>query len=195
MRSRFQLGAVLIGAALFASAQARPEKVFLLQDADKKEWCAYTDQKRWESERDARNWVTVGAVDFDKGKVIRVFLTVPSERGDWVVSDEYLVNETGAMETVTRFTDDTKGGFYEKSVYFIEDTQAVLMSRDYKTNQDEALPKDPDATQGETSHTYRGHVLPDLRVWLHLADFPFGHFLEKDHTELWASGRTCASEP
>ena len=85
----------------------------------------------------------------------------------------------------------SRGGFYEKSVYFIEDTQAVLVSRGYKTPDEADLPADPEAKQNETSHTYRGHVLPDLKVWLHLVDFPFSAMLQKDHTEVWRTGRTC----
>ncbi|MFM2125684.1 MAG: hypothetical protein RL328_2135 [Acidobacteriota bacterium] len=193
MRSSLQLGAALLWAALGVYAQDRPDKVFLLEDADKHEWCAYTDHQRWETEREARNWVSVGAVDFDKGNVIRVFLTVPADSGEWVVSDEYAVNDSSVIETVTRYVDHTKGGFFEKSVYFVEETQAVLISRDYKTPDETDLPKDPDAKQSETSHTYRGHVLPDLKVWLHLMDFPFSEFLQKDHTEVWRTGRTCSA--
>jgi hypothetical protein len=193
MRSSITLGAVLLGTALLASAQSRPQKLWLLEDTAKKQWCAYTDQKRWESERDATDWITAGTVDFTDGKVTRVFLTVPSDSGDWVVSDQYAINDTGLMETLTRYTDQFKGGFFERSIYFLEDKQAVLVSREFLTPDDVVLPADPDSKQTETGHSFRGHLLPDLKVWLHLIDFPFSAFLEKDHKEVWETGRTCTA--
>lgn len=196
MRFSFKLGAVLLGTALLASAQSRPPKLWLLEDTAKKQWCAYTDQKRWESERDSLEWATVGAVDFSDGNVIRVFITTPAESGDWVVADSYLVNDTGRLETLTRYTDQFSGGFFEKSVYFLEDTQAVLVSREFRTPEDEQLPSDPEDRKSTEGHYWHGHYLPDLKVWLHLIDFPFSAFLEKDHKEVWETERTCtASEP
>jgi hypothetical protein len=191
MRSSIRLGAVLLGTALLAFAQSRPSKLWLLEDTAKKQWCAYTDQTRWESERDATDWNTAGAVDFADGKITRVFLTVPSEAGDWVVSDQYAINESGLMETLTRYTDQFKGGFFEKSVYFLEDTQAVLVSREFLTADNVVLAPDPASRQSETGHSYHGLILPDLKVWLHLIDFPFSDFLDKDHKEVWQTGRAC----
>ena len=79
MRSSFKVGAALV-AALFSAtawAQARPEKLWLLEDTKKQQWCAYTDQQRWEAEREATDWRTAGTIDFTDGKVSRIFLTVP----------------------------------------------------------------------------------------------------------------------
>lgn len=195
MRSSFKLGAALV-AALFSAtawAQARPEKLWLLEDTKKQQWCAYTDQQRWEAEREATDWRTAGTIDFTDGKVSRIFLTVPEDKGEWVVSDTYAVNPMGVIESLVRYTDQFKGGFFEKSAYWIEDTQAVLLSREFLTPDDTVLPADPAAKQDEASHTYHGHLLPDLKVWLHLVDFPFSAFLEKTHTEVWTTGRTCTA--
>jgi hypothetical protein len=181
-------------AALFTAngwAQARPEKLWLLEDTKKQQWCAYTDPARFESEREATEWRTAGTVDYTDGKVSRVFLTVPEDKGEWVVSDTYAVNPTGVIESLVRYTDQFKGGFFEKSAYWIEDTQAVLLSREFMTPDDTVLPVDPAATQNEAGHTFHGHLLPDLKVWLHLIDFPFSAFLDKGHTEVWETGRSC----
>jgi len=74
-----------------ALSQITTQKLFLLEDPEHHQWCAYGNEPAWASEVKSLAAEVVGTVEFSKGKISRINVTEEDETGDWIAYDPYTI--------------------------------------------------------------------------------------------------------
>jgi hypothetical protein len=172
------LGPVSTNCAL---AQIVPKRLFLLQDSEHQQWCAYKAESDWSSEVKSLNSPVVATLELADGRVSKVFLTEEDETGDWIVYDTYTLNENGAIEALKRTSNILSDDRKVQVTYAIKNGRAqeeAKTSRRLSTK--EILPSQKD-------------WLPDVPVVTRAQDLPFFPILEDMHPEVWPKGRKCSA--
>jgi hypothetical protein len=85
-----------------ASAQAKTTRVFFLENARKKQWCAFSDQQAWKAEAQDAWSNRTGAITYSSGQLSRIELTEVDESGDWAVNDSYYFDARRQIARLSR---------------------------------------------------------------------------------------------
>jgi hypothetical protein len=85
-----------------ASGRARTAKVFLLDDAANKRWCAYSKEATWNGAVQKVGAVTVGALNYSGDHLLQIDVTETDESGDWTVYDHYVLDDRRQVIRLSR---------------------------------------------------------------------------------------------
>lgn len=179
----FFTGTILFAALLRQTAfpQTTTQKLFLLKDTSRHEWCAYGSESEWTDKVQAVNADVVGMVEFSESKISRVDVTRQDETGDWVVFDHYTVSNDGQIVKLSRTINVLPGDITVDEGYLIEGGKARKQSDTVRRlSTKEALPK------GTTLDW-----LPRVPVTVRIEAFPFASLISANHAPI-GKEKACA---
>ena len=166
-----------------AVGQDASKHVFLLQDPEQHQWCAYAQESRWTSDVQSANSLTIATVEYSGAHISKIDFTENDEAGDWVVYDHYYTNLKGELQQLKRTVNILPGDRTEEATYLIEDGKATR-----QTHQVRSL-----STKGRLAAKDREQWLPQAPIVKRLENFPFFPLLSKIST-VTASGKICLPE-
>lgn len=173
----FLLGALVVNSAL---AQSTGKRLFLLEDAEHHQWCAYGSESEWASEVKSLTARVVATLEYSGDHVSKISVTEEDEAGDWTVYDHYVIDEKGQIRELKRTINILPGDRSEDETYLVLDGKAKKQASDSRRlSTKEALPeKEKD-------------WLPNVPIVTRVRDFPFASFILEKHPELSSTGKVC----
>jgi hypothetical protein len=179
------LGVILLGCMLPASngfAQAaNGKKLYLLQDAADRQWCAFGRESAWKSEVQSRSALLVATVEYAGSRISTVSVTDEDETGDWIVYDTYSLDGGGALRTLSRTINVLPGDRSQKEVFLMRNGRA---SRQSVTSLS--------LSTGKVA-TSAVDWLPSVPVITSVQAFPFSSLIGSKRFEAWSKGSVCAA--
>ncbi len=172
------LSAITLCRLTFAAEQST--RVFILQDALNKSWCAFISESAWKAaaRRTSPDFIVVA--DKSRGELSTIYITSNSE--DARTSDEYSIGPGGSLMALKRLTDDITDRMTREQHW------AIRRGRLYKTFE----------VWRQFDTNVRVKPAPERVSWLaeypiihRLQDFPFAALLSDKHAEVWQDGRRC----
>lgn len=166
-----------------AIGQGASRKVFLLQDPQQHQWCAYTQESQWTSDVKSADSLTIATVEYSGGHISKIDLTENDEAGDWVVYDHYSTDGRGQLHQLKRTVNILPGDRTEDVTYLIQNGKARSLTHKVRS----LSTKEPLAAKN------REEWLPKVLIVKRLEDFPFFPLLSKTPT-LRPNGKVCLAE-
>jgi hypothetical protein len=174
----FLLSAVVVYGAL---AQSTGKRLFLLEDAEHHQWCAYGSESEWTTEVKSLTALVVATLEYTGDHVSKIAVTEEDEAGDWTVYDHYLIDEKGQIRELKRTINILPGDRSEDETYLVLDGKAKKQASDSRRlSTKEALP-------GQKEKVW----LPEVPIITRVQDFPFVSLILEKHPELSSSGKVC----
>jgi|SRR4051812_28044827 hypothetical protein len=157
---------VVIGVA--QSGRSAGLTVYLLEDAQAQQWCAYTDQTAWKSSVDSLQALDVATVEYRNEHSSTVNFTQEDEAGDWIVYDRYSLDQNGQPKRLHRKINILPGDLNVEQVIQIQNgtTKKVSTVR-RRLSTGKVLEKSSDVW------------LPQLPIIKNTKGFPFSSLLDK----------------
>jgi hypothetical protein len=174
----FLLGAVVVNGAL---AQGTGKPLFLLEDTEHHQWCAYGSESEWTSEVKSLTAMVVGTLEYSGDHVSKIAVTEEDEAGDWTVYDHYVIDDKGQISELKRTINILPGDRSEDETYVMLDgkpKKQVSNSRRLST-------KEP--LHGQKEKVW----LPEVPIITRVQDFPFASLILEKHPQLASSGKVC----
>jgi hypothetical protein len=165
-----------------ALAQAAGSRLFLLEDAEHHQWCAYGSESEWTSEVKSLTAMVVATLEYSGGRVAKISITEEDESGDWVIYDHYLIGDKGEIRELKRTINILPGDRSEEETYLVLNGKAKKeSSNSRKLSTKEVLP----APQEQKNW------LPNVPIITRLQDFPFTALITGKHAESASSSKVC----
>lgn len=179
--------ATLLGISLlfqpdFAPAQAKPSKVFLLEDAGNSQWCSYTTESVWKAKVEEVGAMTVGTLAYSNDHLSQIDVTETDESGDWTVYDHYFFDDHGQLVKLSRLLNVLPG---DRSV------SQTFSIRNGKATQTATSEKQLSTGKSVTSPT--ADWLPDVSIETATKMFPFSALLSRPG--LRTTPKSCVKVP
>jgi len=176
------LGAVLNGSS---TGTQRTSKIFIANDADHHQWCAYPTQSAWQSDVKLFGSGIVATLTSAQGRLSSIEVTTEDEAGDWIVYDHYTVSTDGTLQEDKRKINILPGDRSVEESYLIRDGKAKKQSSTTKS-----------LSTGKSLASSEDWV-PEVSVIARLKDFPFASLIRTaTDTDSLLRGRECvASRP
>jgi hypothetical protein len=166
--------------AQVAPVQTTHNKVFLLGDDGRKEWCAYASDSLWKERVASTGAATVATMTFSNARLTSVEVTTEDEAGDWMVFDHYTLSAAGDLENLRRRYNILPGDRSVSETYLFADGKAKLQNRETTS-----LTTGEKLTAGEK-------WLPEVRFATRLKDFPFAPLTMLKYSDVLSKGKICA---
>ena len=84
------------------SGQANEKKFSFLENAGKKEWCAFSNEAAWKAAVQAAGSMRVGTLVYSSDHLSQIYVTEQGESGDWTVYDHYFFDDHGQLVELSR---------------------------------------------------------------------------------------------
>lgn len=181
--SRVILATVLL--VLFSgylSGKGKAGKVFLLEDRRSNEWCGYKDEAAWNAAVQEAGAMTVGTLTYSGGRLSKIDVTETDETGDWLVYDQYFLNDRGRIVRLSRMINVLPGNRSVVQTFSIRDGKVTRTGTTVK-----------DLSTGRPLTSSKPVWLPDLPIRTERRAFPFWSLLRR--VDLGAANKSCVPTP
>ena len=161
----------LVGVLLFFPAdrlpgQAKTAKVFLLEDAATKQWCAYNKEATWNTGVQDAGAMTVGTLTYSNHHLSQIDVTETDESGDWTVYDHYFLDDRGQIMKLSRMINVLPGDRSVLQTFSIGDGKAKKTATTEKQ-----------LSTGKLLTSPQSVWLPELPIKTGTKQFPFSGLL------------------
>jgi hypothetical protein len=85
-----------------AWGQQKSNKTFFLEAAKSGQWCAFDKEPAWNEAVQMAEAMTVGTLTYSNGHLSGIYVTEAGESGDWIVYDNYSIDEKGRVTKLSR---------------------------------------------------------------------------------------------
>lgn len=163
------------------ATSAEKKQLFLLEEPIQMQWCAYNNESAWKSDVNRLGAIVVATLGYadDTLRVSKIDVTEADQAGDWIVYDNYALDENEHLRKLKRTINVSPGDRSEEEVYTIKDSRATKqasISRELST--------------GKTAGPEKVW-LPEVPIITQLQNFPFASFIGKGHPEVWSTSKVC----
>jgi hypothetical protein len=161
------------------SPQTAAKTIYLLEDAEHQQWCAFSSESGWKSQVNSLSAMRVATVDYVNDHISVVHITEEDETGDWIVYDHYSFDKSGALQKLKRTMNILPGNRSEEQVFLVQDGKTIkqsTISRDLSTGKPTAPSND---------------WLPDVPIITSVQAFPFSSLIGSKRLEIWSKGKAC----
>jgi hypothetical protein len=83
-------------------AHSTGKRLFLLEDAEHHQWCAYGSESEWTSEVKSLTAMVVGTLEYSGDHISKIAVTEEDEAVDWTVYDHYVIDDKGQISELKR---------------------------------------------------------------------------------------------
>jgi hypothetical protein len=191
----FLLSFPFIGSTPVSQAQSGSLKAFFLEDlmwvpyrdaatgvegvkeGESSQWCAYTSKALFESEAKRLRPMTVGEVTYRNTLVSAIHIEESDESGDWGVSEDYVLDERGAVRALTRALHVIPGDVDRDEVWIVQNGRAILQKRVIR--------------EGGKVTAHPDNWAPDIPIRTTLGAFPFSGLLVRRRQAIVDIGSAC----
>lgn len=151
---------LLIGAGC-ATVESRLEEVYLLQIPSTEQWCKYSDEITWKRNIDVTKSMGVARVIWNPNSISKISMSETSETGDWIAYDEYQLNPSGDVTSLSRVINVVSEDASISQQFSRREGRLVLHSSSQKS------------LSSGSEQSMAIDWTPDLPVFSSLAQFPF----------------------
>jgi len=146
--------------------QARETKVFFLENARKKLWCAFTNEQAWKAAVQETDSMRVGAMIFSNNELSHIELTEEDESGDWAVNDQYFIDDHSRIIRLARVINVIPEDTSILESYSIRNGNATQIQTTAKR-----------LSTGKPARVLSSTLRPELPIETSLKAFPFSALL------------------
>lgn len=161
-----------------ALGQQKAAKLFFLEDVKTNRWCAFDEEPVWNAAVQEVEAMTVGALTYSSGRLLRIDVTEAGESGDWIVYDNYFIDGKGRVTKLSRLINVLPD---DRSV---SQTFSILEGKPTMT-----MMTEKELGSGKLLASPEPAWLPDLPIRTELKQFPFSGFLVE--SDIGLDGRVC----
>ena len=155
-------------------------ELFLVNDEQRNEWCAYANESLWKSQVDTVGADTVATLSFFETHLTSIEVTTQDETGDWLMIDHYTLGTAGDIKQLQRRANILPGDRSVSETFSITNGKAKLEKRDTTS-----------LTPGQKLTSTEDWV-PPVPIVTRLEDFPFAPLTALKHSEVNSKGKICA---
>ena len=163
-----------------ARAQVPSSKVFLLEDADNKQWCAYNAESTATTAVQQLGAMTVATLTYSNEHLVQIDVSATDQSGDWMAYDRYSLDGDGHIVKLSRLINVLPGDRSVVQTFSISDGKAT------KTGTSEK-----ELSTGQLLTSPKPVWLPTLTIETAVKLFAFSALL--DRPDLRTSTRLCAT--
>lgn len=153
-------------------------KVFLLENARGRQWCAYNNELTWKAAVRSVEAMTVGALTYSNGNLSGINVTETDQSGDWIVYDRYSLDDRGEIVELMRVINVLPGDRHVVETYSISNGKAKKISAEEKS-----------LTTGKPLASPQPVWLPNPPIEAEVKQFPFSGLLM--NPDLRTASKTC----
>jgi hypothetical protein len=155
------------------------KRIFLLEDAEHRRWCAYSSESVWKSQVTSLSATLVSTLELEDDHLAAVSVTEEDEAGDWIVYDHYSLDSKGELQNLKRTINVAASDTSEDETYLIRNGKAKKQGRVTRK-----------LSTGEISPPKK-EWLPDVPMVTHIQDFPFADLAREKLPEVQSKGSVC----
>lgn len=178
LRATLYVGVCLIFQSGCVWGQQKASKLFFLEDTENGQWCAFDKEPAWNKSVQATEAMTVGALTYVNGHLSRIDVTEAGESGDWIVYDNYFIDEKGLVTRLSRLINTLPD---DRSV-----SQEFLI---HKGTPIKTKVSERELGSGKLLTPSEPAWLPDIPIRTELQQFPFSGLVARPDMD--ANGRAC----
>lgn len=171
-------GIVLAFQPGLASGQATAVNIWLLKDTGNNQWCAYPNEATWNTAVQGIGAMTVGELHYSGKRLQQIDVTDSDETGDWIVYDNYFLDDRGQIVKLSRTANVQPGDRSVVQTYVIADGKA----KKTETTQTQL-------STGKLLKSPKSVWLPKIPISIETKSFPFFGLLNRPG--LMTSNKTC----
>jgi hypothetical protein len=161
------------------SGADKPQRTFILQEAQCGRLCGYTNKDEWGRAPKPQDPQVSAIAEWVVGALTTILVEVDTE--DTSTYDEYTVDKDGSIRQLKRALDNVSVKSTREQIWDIRGGRATKTSEswmEFKTHK----PLSPDRRLDE---------LYELPIFVRMNDFPFYSLITDKHPEHWPGGKRC----
>ena len=168
-----------------AAAQVQPggginREIFLVENGNRLQWCAYASKSDSEIDRKVLNAMSVASVKYTNGRISAAEVTEWDESGDWNVDDEYTIDGSGTIQALTRTIDNFTEGITQEEKYKIQNGKATKEKSSAK-----------DRRNGQPAEELSSYDFPTLPIITTVRGFEFFPLISDAGRRANSTGKAC----